>query len=131
MESTDFCSNQAMIDSKRNFDYLVVILWVRDPRFCLRSLPSFHVASLLPVRILGATGAPPREDTNSLAAEKLAQDLLDFLKAATGGLWTQRQSSEREERTQRPVFVGRKADLPFGKILTGSRPETGLFWILQ
>ena len=35
----------------------------------------------------GSTGAPPREDKNSLAAEKLAQDLLDFLKNATGAPW--------------------------------------------
>jgi len=38
-------------------------------------------------RVLGATGAPPHEDTNFLAAEKLTQDLLDFLKAATGAAW--------------------------------------------
>jgi hypothetical protein len=38
-------------------------------------------------RILGATGIPPREDTNFLAAEKLAQDLLEFLKTATGAPW--------------------------------------------
>jgi hypothetical protein len=38
-------------------------------------------------RALGAIGAPPREDTNYLAAEKLTQDLLDFLKTATGAQW--------------------------------------------
>ncbi len=39
-------------------------------------------------RTIGATGTPPREETNLLAAEKLTQDLLDFLKAATGAPWT-------------------------------------------
>ena len=35
-------------------------------------------------RVLGAVGAPPRDDTSFLAAEKLTQDLFDFLKVATG-----------------------------------------------
>jgi hypothetical protein len=39
-------------------------------------------------RTLGATGTPPHEDTNYLAAEKLAQDLIDFLKVATGAAWS-------------------------------------------
>jgi hypothetical protein len=50
-----------------------------------------HAAVLVPQivqdllwRALGATGAPPRDDTNFLAAEKLTQDLLDFLKVAAG-----------------------------------------------
>ena len=38
-------------------------------------------------RTLGAVGATPREDTNFLAAEKLTQDLLDFLKVAAGLEW--------------------------------------------
>jgi hypothetical protein len=38
-------------------------------------------------RMLGASGAPGRDDVNSLAAEKLAQDLLDFLKTAAGAIW--------------------------------------------
>ncbi len=41
-------------------------------------------------RALGATGTPPRDDTNFLAAEKLTQDLLDFLKGASGAMWTPR-----------------------------------------
>ena len=38
-------------------------------------------------RALGAQGAPIREDKNSLAAEKLAQDLLDFLKVTSRASW--------------------------------------------
>jgi len=38
-------------------------------------------------RQLGAVGAPPREENNFLAAEKLAQDLLDFMKLAIGAPW--------------------------------------------
>ena len=41
-------------------------------------------------RALGASGAPPRDETNILAAEKLAQDLLTFLKTATGAKWVPR-----------------------------------------
>ena len=39
-------------------------------------------------RNLGATGAPARIDKIQLVAEKLSQDLLDFLKFATDGGWT-------------------------------------------
>jgi hypothetical protein len=38
-------------------------------------------------RILGAGGMPAREDKTFLAAEKLTQDLLDFIKVATGAQW--------------------------------------------
>lgn len=57
----------------------------------IRCIARPQAATLIPMilqdtfwRALGATGAPPREDTNFLAAEKLTQDLLDFLKLATG-----------------------------------------------
>ncbi len=53
-----------------------------------------HAAMVIPQvlqdnfwRLLGAKGAPPREDKNDLAAEKLAQELLDFVRQATGGEW--------------------------------------------
>ena len=39
-------------------------------------------------RSLGAKGATVDESTTHLAAEKLAQDLLDFIKAASGAPWT-------------------------------------------
>jgi hypothetical protein len=61
----------------------------------IRFIERPHAAILVPQviqdsfwRHLGASGTPPLEDKNSLAAEKLAQDLLDFLKFATGGEWT-------------------------------------------
>lgn len=41
-------------------------------------------------RMLGANGTPPRDDVNALAAEKLTQDLLDFLGLATGLGWVPR-----------------------------------------
>ena len=60
----------------------------------LRFVERPHAAVLIPTilqdtlwRSLGAAGASPRDDTNSLAGEKLAQDLLDFLKLAAGGSW--------------------------------------------
>jgi hypothetical protein len=53
-----------------------------------------HAAVLVPQtlqdmlwRTLGAKGAPPRDDKTFLAAEKLTQDLLDFLKVATSAGW--------------------------------------------
>jgi hypothetical protein len=56
-----------------------------------------HSAILIPMiiqdnvwRLLGAQGLPPREDKNFLAAEKLTQDLLDFVKLATGSAWMPR-----------------------------------------
>lgn len=56
-----------------------------------------HAAVLIPQivqdmfwRVLGAVGAQPRDNTNFLAAEKLTQDLLDFLKTATGATWVPR-----------------------------------------
>ena len=38
-------------------------------------------------RTLGAVGVPPSDDKNFLAAEKLTQDLIDFLKVAAGASW--------------------------------------------
>jgi len=56
-----------------------------------------HSAILVPIiiqdnfwRVLGARGVPGREDKNFLAAEKLTQDLLDFVKTATGSVWMPR-----------------------------------------
>jgi hypothetical protein len=56
-----------------------------------------HSAVLIPIiiqdsvwRLLGAPGLQPREDKNFLAAEKLTQDLLDFMKFATGADWMPR-----------------------------------------
>lgn len=56
-----------------------------------------HSAILIPTiiqdnlwRLLGAEGLPVREDKKFLAAEKLTQDLLDFIKTATGSSWTPR-----------------------------------------
>ncbi|MGA7238846.1 MAG: hypothetical protein WBY44_24400 [Bryobacteraceae bacterium] len=53
-----------------------------------------HSAVLIPLiiqdnvwRLLGAEGLPPREDKTFLAAEKLTQDLLDFIKAAAAIQW--------------------------------------------
>jgi hypothetical protein len=41
-------------------------------------------------RLLGSPGLPIREDKNFLAAEKLAQDLLNFIKTASGATWMPR-----------------------------------------
>lgn len=41
-------------------------------------------------RLVGAPGLPPCEDKNFLAAEKLTQDLLDFVKTASGASWMPR-----------------------------------------
>ena len=56
-----------------------------------------HSAILIPTiiqdnfwRLLGALGLYSREDKNFLAAEKLTQDLLDFIKVATGAAWMPR-----------------------------------------
>lgn len=56
-----------------------------------------HAATLIPLiiqdniwRLVGAQGLPPREDKSFLAAEKLTQDLLDLIKAASGGSWMPR-----------------------------------------
>jgi hypothetical protein len=56
-----------------------------------------HAAIIIPLiiqdslwRLLGAQGQPPREDKNFLAAEKLTQDLLDFMKTAAGAQWMPR-----------------------------------------
>lgn len=53
-----------------------------------------HAAILIPFvlqdnlwRFLGAQGTPLHEDKTILAAEKLSQDLLDFLKQAIGAEW--------------------------------------------
>ncbi len=61
----------------------------------IRFIERPHAAILIPQVIqdniwclLGAQGLPPREDKNALAAEKLAQDLLDFMKASAGVNWT-------------------------------------------
>lgn len=60
----------------------------------LRFIERPHAAILIPQiiqenlwRALGAPGTSTPEDKNYLAAEKLTQDLLDFLKAATGAGW--------------------------------------------
>jgi len=61
----------------------------------IRCVKRPQAATLIPTilqdatwRALGALGTPAREDTNYLAAEKLTQDLLDFLKTATGAPWS-------------------------------------------
>jgi hypothetical protein len=63
----------------------------------LRFIERPHSAILIPTiiqdnfwRLLGAPGLPTREDKNFLAAEKLTQDLLDFIKTATGAPWMPR-----------------------------------------
>jgi hypothetical protein len=63
----------------------------------LRVIERPHSAILIPTiildnfwRLLGAPGLPTREDKNFLAAEKLTQDLLDFIKTATGAAWMPR-----------------------------------------
>lgn len=56
-----------------------------------------HAAILVPVivqdniwRLLSAEGLAPRDDKNFLAAEKLVQDLLYFIKSATDAPWAPR-----------------------------------------
>jgi hypothetical protein len=63
----------------------------------LRFIERPHSAILIPTviqdnfwRLLGAPGLPNREDKTFLAAEKLTQDLLDFIKTATGATWMPR-----------------------------------------
>jgi hypothetical protein len=63
----------------------------------LRFIERPHSAILIPAiiqdnfwRLLGAPGSPACEDKNFLAAEKLTQDLLDFIKTATGAPWMPR-----------------------------------------
>lgn len=63
----------------------------------LRFIERPHSAILIPTiiqdnfwRLLGAPGLPSREGKNFLAAEKLTQDLLDFIKTATGAAWMPR-----------------------------------------
>jgi hypothetical protein len=63
----------------------------------LRFIERPHSAILIPLiiqdniwRLLGAEGLPAREEKNFLAAEKLTQDLLDFMKSAAGGAWIPR-----------------------------------------
>lgn len=63
----------------------------------LRFIERPHSAILIPTiiqdnfwRLLGAPGLPSREDKNFLAAEKLTQDLLDFIRTATGAAWMPR-----------------------------------------
>lgn len=60
----------------------------------IRFIDRPHAAILIPQviqdnfwRLLGANGVLAREDKNFLAAEKLTQDLLDFLKKAAGAEW--------------------------------------------
>jgi len=60
----------------------------------IRFIDRPHAAILIPQvlqdnmwRLLGARGSLSQDDTTSLAAEKLSQDLLDFLKIATGAGW--------------------------------------------
>ncbi len=60
----------------------------------LRFIERPHSAILIPVviqdnlwRLVGAEGLEPREDKVFLAAEKLTQDLLDFVKTAAGAEW--------------------------------------------
>ena len=60
----------------------------------LRFIERPHSAVLIPVviqdnlwRLLGAQGLEPRDDKVFLAAEKLTQDLLDFMKTATSAAW--------------------------------------------
>jgi hypothetical protein len=60
----------------------------------LRFIERPHSAVLIPLviqdnlwRLLGAQGLEPREDKVFLAAEKLTQDLLDFMKTASGASW--------------------------------------------
>ena len=63
----------------------------------IRFIERPHSAILIPLivqdnlwRLLGAEGVPPRDEKNFLAAEKLTQDLLDFLKNAAGATWAPR-----------------------------------------
>jgi len=63
----------------------------------LRFIERPHSAILIPTiiqdnfwRLLGAEGLPARDDKNFLAAEKLTQDLFDFIKTATGAPWMPR-----------------------------------------
>ncbi len=63
----------------------------------IRFIERPHSAVLIPTiirdnfwRLLGVKGLPEREDKNFLAAEKLTQDLLDFVKTATGADWMPR-----------------------------------------
>lgn len=63
----------------------------------LRFVERPHSAILIPViiqdnfwRLLGAQGLDGRDDKNFLAAEKLTQDLLNFIKSATGAAWMPR-----------------------------------------
>jgi hypothetical protein len=63
----------------------------------IRFIERPHSAILIPIiiqdnfwRVLGARGLPGRDDKNFLAAEKLTQDLLDFIKTATGVAWMPR-----------------------------------------
>jgi len=60
----------------------------------IRFIERPHAATIIPQvmqdsiwRRLGAQGMPPMDDKNSLAAEKLAQDAIDFLDIATGANW--------------------------------------------
>ncbi len=69
----------------------------RLAELALRFIERPHSAILIPTiiqdnfwRLLGAQGLPDREDKNFLAAEKLTQDLLDFIKGATGATWIPR-----------------------------------------
>lgn len=63
----------------------------------LRFIERPHAAILIPTiiqdnfwRLLGSGGLPVRDDKNFLAAEKLTQDLLDFVRTATGADWMPR-----------------------------------------
>jgi hypothetical protein len=59
-------------------------------RFIERPHSSIRVLQVLQDemwRVFGAPGISFEEDTNTLATQKLAQDLLDFLKAASGAPW--------------------------------------------
>lgn len=63
----------------------------------LRFIERPHAAILIPNiiqdnfwRLLGAEGLPVREDKNFLAAEKLTQDMIDFMKIASGAGWMPR-----------------------------------------
>jgi hypothetical protein len=60
----------------------------------IRFIERPHAAVVIPQvfqdsiwRRLGAPGMPSNDDKNSLSAEKLAQDVLDFLDVATGANW--------------------------------------------
>jgi hypothetical protein len=63
----------------------------------IRFIERPHAATLIPTiiqdnlwRHVGARGMRPGDDKNFLAAEKLTQDLLDFIRAATGNGWMPR-----------------------------------------